>query len=69
MTDHHYPLYASGTHARDSLATRLVDTLLNWMERARTRHILTGLTETELKDIGLSRGDIDYEAGKPFWRS
>ena len=71
MTNHSLPLLVATTgnpHPRESLATWLVDKLLDWMERARGRHTLAGLTENELKDIGLSRGDVDYEAGKPFWR-
>jgi uncharacterized protein YjiS (DUF1127 family) len=72
MTDHTIPVLVARTGngvAPVSLATRLVDKLLEWMERARTRHSLAGLTDNELKDIGLSRGDVAHEAGKTFWRA
>lgn len=38
-----------------------------WHERARQRRDLRSLDERMLKDIGLSRADIDAEAAKPFW--
>jgi len=71
MTDHIFPVLAARTGNGDvavSLATRLADKLLDWMDRARARHSLAGLTESELKDIGLSRGDVEFEIRKPFWR-
>lgn len=70
MTDHTIPapVARSGNTIAASLATRLVDRLLDWMDRARARHSLAALTENELKDIGLSRGDVEYEIRKPFWR-
>ena len=51
-----------------SLMARLVDTLLDWNDRVRTRRQLAGLTEAELKDIGLSHSDVMIESSKPFWR-
>ena len=39
-----------------------------WSERSRQRHALAGLDDAILKDIGLSRADIEFEAAKPFWR-
>lgn len=53
---------------RPSIAARLVDMLLDWNERARSRRQLAGLTEGELKDIGLSPSDVTIESSKPFWR-
>jgi uncharacterized protein YjiS (DUF1127 family) len=38
-----------------------------WQERARQRHQLADMTEHMRADLGLSRAEIDYEAGKPFW--
>jgi uncharacterized protein YjiS (DUF1127 family) len=46
---------------------RLVDTLLDWQERARERRHLSGLDDHLLRDIGLSRADVDHEVAKPFW--
>lgn len=36
--------------------------------RARSRRALRELPDELLKDIGLSRADIEREASKPFWR-
>jgi uncharacterized protein YjiS (DUF1127 family) len=41
---------------------------LAWSERSRQRQALSGLDDAMLKDIGLSRADIEFEAAKPFWR-
>jgi uncharacterized protein YjiS (DUF1127 family) len=72
MTDHTWRMraaHAGGGVAPGSIAARLVDRLLEWMERARARHALAELTDAELKDIGLSRTDVANEAAKPFWRA
>jgi uncharacterized protein YjiS (DUF1127 family) len=37
---------------------RLADLVLGWPARRRLRAELTALTERELADIGLTRGDI-----------
>jgi uncharacterized protein YjiS (DUF1127 family) len=39
-----------------------------WLRRARTRRQLDALSDHELRDLGLDRGDATREAGKPFWR-
>jgi uncharacterized protein YjiS (DUF1127 family) len=36
--------------------------------RARQRRDLAALSEHNLRDIGLSRSDVEIEIGKPFWR-
>lgn len=43
-------------------------TLQLWRERHRTRRHLLEIDEHTLKDIGLSRGEVLFEASKPFWR-
>lgn len=52
-----------------SIVLRLFDGLLSWQDRARQRHLLAGLDDHLLKDIGLSRADADRESAKPFWRA
>ena len=42
---------------------------LAWLERARQRRQLQQLGDHMLKDIGLSRADVEAEASKPFWRA
>jgi len=34
----------------------------------RERRALQSLDDHALKDLGLSRADVDNEVGKPFWR-
>jgi uncharacterized protein YjiS (DUF1127 family) len=38
------------------------------MDRSRQRSPLDRLSDRMLKDIGISRADVDFEARKPFWR-
>lgn len=42
---------------------------LAWLERARQRRELRQLSDHMLKDIGLTRADVEAEAAKPFWRA
>jgi uncharacterized protein YjiS (DUF1127 family) len=37
--------------------------------RARQRRDLASLSDHALRDIGLSRSDVESEVGKPFWRA
>ena len=39
-----------------------------WLELARQRRHLGRLDDHMLKDIGLSRADVEQEIAKPFWR-
>ncbi|HKP27513.1 MAG TPA: DUF1127 domain-containing protein [Dongiaceae bacterium] len=47
---------------------RVVDVLLLWQERHRERRNLAMLSDHMLKDLGVSRADIDVEMRKRFWR-
>lgn len=40
-----------------------------WWRRSRERELLTTMSDRELKDIGITRYDAQYEAHKPFWRA
>jgi len=40
-----------------------------WRERRRDRRQLSVMSARELEDIGLCRGEISCEIGKPFWRT
>ena len=39
-----------------------------WQERSRQRRQLLELDDRLLKDIGVSRADVEREAYKPFWK-
>ena len=47
---------------------RLFELLVEWQERERGRHHLRELDDRLLRDIGISRADVEREASKPFWR-
>jgi uncharacterized protein YjiS (DUF1127 family) len=38
-----------------------------WRERARQRRALRQLDDYMLRDLGLTRLDVDREAARPFW--
>jgi uncharacterized protein YjiS (DUF1127 family) len=46
----------------------IVATLREWRRRSIDRSELARLDERTLRDIGLDRGVVDYEAYQPFWR-
>ncbi|WP_255542531.1 DUF1127 domain-containing protein [Azospirillum sp. INR13] len=47
---------------------RLLDLLFSALERRKQRHALMGLDDHLLKDIGVSRAEVEQEVSKPFWR-
>ena len=49
------------------LAGHLLTLLDAWIERHRQRNALLELSDTMLKDIGISRADAMHEGSKPFW--
>ena len=44
-----------------------LDTVLLWQRRARERASLSGMSDSMLKDVGLTRVDVAQESSKPFW--
>lgn len=48
--------------------SRGVDLLLRWAERTRQRRHLAELDDRLLRDIGLSRAEVEAEISHPFWR-
>jgi uncharacterized protein YjiS (DUF1127 family) len=58
----------SAPSARQS-ARGLLVTLERWAERRRQRRALLELSDSLLKDIGLSHADAWQEGRKPFWRA
>ncbi|KAB0499654.1 DUF1127 domain-containing protein [Pseudomonas vancouverensis] len=38
-----------------------------WYELHRERELLASLSDEALKDIGMSRADVEHESIKPFW--
>ena len=46
----------------------IVATLRVWRSRSAARRELASLDERMIRDIGLDRGTVDYEASQSFWR-
>ena len=44
------------------------DVLLLWQQRRRERRKLGALSDHMLKDLGVTRADVDGETHKAFWR-
>jgi uncharacterized protein YjiS (DUF1127 family) len=40
-----------------------------WVERCRQRQALAELDDRRLRDLGLTRAQVELETGKPFWRA
>ena len=49
--------------------TRLFDQVLSWLDHARQRRHLGELDDRLLRDIGISRSEVDHEASRPFWKT
>jgi uncharacterized protein YjiS (DUF1127 family) len=58
-----------GSDAGATTIARLAKVLRQWSERAAQRRQLSGLTQRELDDIGISLEAAAAEAAKPFWRA
>jgi uncharacterized protein YjiS (DUF1127 family) len=56
-----------GARALDRAAVRSLDLVFEWRSRASERHVLRSLDDRMLRDVGLSRADIERELRKPFW--
>jgi len=53
----------------NTMIVSTMDIMLDWQDRARQRHNLLEMDDHLLRDIGLSRADLENEATKPFWRA
>ncbi len=52
-------------------ALDVLTSLVEWLEvkaeKRRSRRVLMTLTDSQLKDIGVSRSAASFEATRPFW--
>ena len=51
----------------DGAAIRSLDLIFQWRSRAAERRVLGSLDDRMLRDVGLSRADVERELRKPFW--
>jgi len=56
------------THGRYVGFSRALKTVGRWIERSRQRRKLADLEDWQLKDLGLSRAQVNREIAKAFWR-
>lgn len=49
------------------IVSDLLHKFSRWYELHREREMLAGLSDEALKDIGISRADVEYETVRPFW--
>jgi uncharacterized protein YjiS (DUF1127 family) len=61
------PLAVALVRALDRALLAAFEKVYVWQERARQRHQLAEMSEHMRADLGLSYGDVDREASKPFW--
>jgi uncharacterized protein YjiS (DUF1127 family) len=52
-----------------SMIVRAVAAVLQWHALASERRHLAGLDDRMLRDIGLTRADVEREYRKPFWQA
>jgi uncharacterized protein YjiS (DUF1127 family) len=57
-----------GTRTRSAI-TSLSEAYSTWRERAAQRRALARLDDRLLRDMGLSRSDVEEEVAKPFWHA
>jgi len=55
--------------ATDGVMNMFLRGVAESFRRARQRRDLAILSDHSLRDIGLSRTDVDIEISKPFWRA
>ena len=55
--------------AGTGFATRVFDRVFVWLDLARQRRHLAELDDRLLRDIGLSRVEVEQELERPFWHA
>jgi len=68
MSALHWTDHAASHHLPDH-AAGLRGLIAEWLHRIESRRDLAGLSDRELRDIGITRVDALGEAEKPFWRA
>ena len=53
---------------QSGLLARILEVLATWHDRSVQRRTLAGLSDYQLRDMGLSRSQVFCEIEKPFWR-
>jgi uncharacterized protein YjiS (DUF1127 family) len=64
----HRSAAAHGSYLQEGLI-HLFDLVQNWSNRHRARGHLYQMPDYMLRDIGVSRSEVEVEYNKPFWRA
>jgi uncharacterized protein YjiS (DUF1127 family) len=59
--------YVNDENVPVHLISDLLHKFSRWYELHRERELLASLSDEALKDIGVSRADVEHEAVRPFW--
>ncbi len=59
---------ARGPRKTMPLLADAIGVICLWMERGRQRRSLAALDDRQLRDLGLTRADVELECAKPIWR-
>lgn len=51
------------------VVTRVIEAPVAWLDRVRDRRQLAAMSDSMLKDIGVSRADTEHEIQKHFWQA
>ncbi len=66
-----YAIAAALPRAKSRPLSRLLASLWKqvkrWYELAEQRRMLASMPDAALKDLGLSRADLEQEVARPFW--
>jgi uncharacterized protein YjiS (DUF1127 family) len=60
-------IFKSKTNLSGARLGRLKVRIFEWRRRVHSRGELMNLSDSELRDIGLSRSEAEVEASKVFW--
>lgn len=60
-------LYVSDERVPVHLISDLLHKFSRWYELHRERELFASLSDEALKDIGVSRADVEHESVRPFW--
>ncbi len=52
----------------EGFTTQTTDIVRTWVRRSNDRRMLVRMSDHMLNDIGLTRFDVNVEAGKYFWQ-
>jgi len=61
------PSWFAATGPNGTTATSMLDQFFLALAVRRERRVLSSLGDRELKDIGLSRADVECETSRPAW--